>query len=101
MISFLLVSSKKPPHTFLPDQRGDVSWDTHHGGLMSVHIVLDHTDDTKHEFDPQNAEAVAEAEKRFKELTGLVSVTLYESLLTGVAIALAAAIFFAALVVKI
>lgn len=37
---------------------------------MSVQIVMDHTGDTRHEFDPADAQALAEAEKRFKELTG-------------------------------
>jgi hypothetical protein len=37
---------------------------------MAVQIVMDHTGDTRHEFDPADAHAVAEAEKRFEELTG-------------------------------
>jgi hypothetical protein len=32
--------------------------------------VIDRTGDTRHEFDPADAAAVAEAEARFKELTG-------------------------------
>jgi hypothetical protein len=31
---------------------------------------MDHTGDTGHRFDPADAGAVAEAERRFKELTG-------------------------------
>ncbi|OAF10387.1 MULTISPECIES: hypothetical protein [Bradyrhizobium] len=38
---------------------------------MATQIVMDHTGDTRHEFDPENAEAVARAERRFRELTGL------------------------------
>ena len=37
---------------------------------MATQIVMDQTGDTRHEFDPKNAEAVARAEKRFLELTG-------------------------------
>jgi hypothetical protein len=37
---------------------------------MSVHIVMDLTGDTRHEFDALDQEAVALAEERFKELTG-------------------------------
>jgi hypothetical protein len=37
---------------------------------MGTQIVMDHTGDTRHEFDPVNAAAVAEAEARFKALTG-------------------------------
>jgi hypothetical protein len=37
---------------------------------MSRQIVMDHTGDTRHQFDPADAAAVAEAERRFKELTG-------------------------------
>ena len=38
---------------------------------MSVQIVMDHTGDTRHQFDPADATALEGAEKRFKELTGL------------------------------
>jgi hypothetical protein len=38
---------------------------------MATQIVMDHTGDRRHQFDPQNASELAEAEKRFKELTGL------------------------------
>jgi hypothetical protein len=38
---------------------------------MSTQIVMDHTGDRRHQFDPQNAREVADAERRFKELTGL------------------------------
>jgi hypothetical protein len=37
---------------------------------MATQIVMDHTGDRRYPFDPQNAEAVAKAEERFKELTG-------------------------------
>jgi hypothetical protein len=37
---------------------------------MSVLIVMDHTGDTRHYFDANDAEALAKAERRFKELTG-------------------------------
>jgi hypothetical protein len=36
---------------------------------MATQIVMDQTGDTRHEFDPTNAAAVAEAEARFKALT--------------------------------
>jgi hypothetical protein len=38
--------------------------------IMAKQIVMDATGDTRHEFDPTDAAAVAEAERRFKELTG-------------------------------
>jgi hypothetical protein len=38
---------------------------------MSTQIVMDHTGDRRHQFDPQDAGELAEAETRFKELTGL------------------------------
>jgi hypothetical protein len=38
---------------------------------MATHIVMDHTGDRRHQFDTQNNSELAEAEKRFKELTGL------------------------------
>jgi hypothetical protein len=37
---------------------------------MATQIVMDHTGDTRHQFNPADAAAVAEAERRFKELTG-------------------------------
>ena len=37
---------------------------------MATQIVMDHTGDTRHQFDPADAAAVAEAEVRFKELIG-------------------------------
>ena len=37
---------------------------------MATQIVMDHTGDTRHEFDSAEAAAVAEAEARFKMLTG-------------------------------
>jgi hypothetical protein len=36
---------------------------------MAIQIVMDHTGDSRHEFDPKDAEAVAKAERRFTELT--------------------------------
>ena len=37
---------------------------------MATQIVMDHTGDTRHQFDPGDPGAVAEAERRFRELTG-------------------------------
>lgn len=37
---------------------------------MHIQRVMDRTGDSRFEFDPSNAAAVAEAEKRFTELTG-------------------------------
>ena len=37
---------------------------------MPTQIVMDHTGDTRHAFDAADTAAVAEAEKRFMELTG-------------------------------
>ena len=37
---------------------------------MANQIVMDATGDTRHEFDPADAVGMAEAERRFKELTG-------------------------------
>jgi hypothetical protein len=37
---------------------------------MATQIVMDHTGDTRHYFDAKNAEALREAEERFKRLTG-------------------------------
>lgn len=37
---------------------------------MARQIVMDSTGDTRHEFDPADVSSVAEAERRFKELTG-------------------------------
>jgi hypothetical protein len=36
---------------------------------MATQIIMDHTGDSRHQFDPRDAEAVSKAEKRFKELT--------------------------------
>jgi hypothetical protein len=35
---------------------------------MAIQIVMDHTGDSRHTFDPCDAEAVAKAEKRFNAL---------------------------------
>jgi hypothetical protein len=37
---------------------------------MAMQIVMDKTGDTRHEFDVADATALADAERRFKELTG-------------------------------
>jgi hypothetical protein len=37
---------------------------------MATQIVMDHTGDSRHQFDPADTAAVAEAEDRFKMLTG-------------------------------
>jgi hypothetical protein len=37
---------------------------------MATQIVMDHTGDSRHQFDPADVAAVAEAEERFKMLTG-------------------------------
>jgi hypothetical protein len=37
---------------------------------MATQIVMDHTGDTRHTFDPADAKALLKAEQRFKELTG-------------------------------
>jgi hypothetical protein len=37
---------------------------------MPTQIVMDHNGDTRYHFDARNAEALAKAEERFKELTG-------------------------------
>jgi hypothetical protein len=37
---------------------------------MPLHIVMDHRGDTRHVFELSNARALADAEARFKELTG-------------------------------
>ncbi|WP_081335032.1 hypothetical protein [Bradyrhizobium elkanii] len=36
---------------------------------MVVQIVMDHTGHSRHEFDADDVEALAEAERRFRELT--------------------------------
>jgi hypothetical protein len=38
---------------------------------MAVQIVMDQTGDSRHAFDPQNSEALAEAGWRFDRLTAL------------------------------
>ncbi len=37
---------------------------------MATQIVMDHTGDSRHFFEQSDPEALAEAERRFKELTG-------------------------------
>ena len=37
---------------------------------MGTQIVMDHTGDSRHQFDPADPAAVAKAEVRFNELTG-------------------------------
>jgi hypothetical protein len=36
---------------------------------MATQIVMDHTGDTRHQFDAEDIRALAAAERRFKELT--------------------------------
>ena len=40
---------------------------------MAIQIVMDHTGDTRHHFNPEDVQALAlaKAEERFKKLTGL------------------------------
>ena len=38
---------------------------------MAIQIVMDHTGDTRHPFNADDAQALAKAEERFKKLTGL------------------------------
>jgi len=38
---------------------------------MATQIVMDHTGDTRHSFNPDDVQALAKAEKRFNELTGM------------------------------
>jgi hypothetical protein len=38
---------------------------------MATQIVMDQTGDTRHEFNPEDAKALAEAEKRFRKLIGV------------------------------
>ena len=37
---------------------------------MAMQIVMDHSGDTRHHFDPNDVSALAEAEERFNRLTG-------------------------------
>jgi hypothetical protein len=37
---------------------------------MHLQIVMDTSGDTRHQFDPEDTSAVADAERRFRELTG-------------------------------
>jgi len=36
---------------------------------MAIQIVMDHTGDSRHLFDPNDARELAKAERRFRELT--------------------------------
>ena len=38
---------------------------------MAIQIVMDRTGDSRHHFDPRDAQEVAKAERRFYELTNL------------------------------
>lgn len=38
---------------------------------MPVQIVMDHSGDTRYNFDPKDHASVAEAERRFMDLTGV------------------------------
>jgi hypothetical protein len=53
---------------FVSIRRNDNSRPKEHA--MPTQIVMDHTGDTRHAFDAGDQAALAEAEKRFKELTG-------------------------------
>jgi hypothetical protein len=37
---------------------------------MAIHIVMDHSGDTRHKFDVHDSKALLEAEARFKQLVG-------------------------------
>ena len=37
---------------------------------MAIQIVMDRTGDSRHRFDPSDAQELAKAEQRFRELTG-------------------------------
>jgi hypothetical protein len=38
--------------------------------MMAIQIVMDHTGDSRHPFNPNDAQALLKAEKRFQQLTG-------------------------------
>ena len=38
---------------------------------MAIQIVMDHTGDTRHWFDPDDIKALSKAEKRFESLTSV------------------------------
>ena len=38
---------------------------------MALHIVMDHNGDTRYPFNASDAQALAQAEERFNELTGI------------------------------
>jgi hypothetical protein len=37
---------------------------------MATHIIMDHSGDTRHHFDVRDQKALADAERRFRALTG-------------------------------
>jgi hypothetical protein len=37
---------------------------------MAIQVIMDRSGDSRHYFDPRDSEAVAKAERRFKQLTG-------------------------------
>ena len=39
--------------------------------IMAIQIVMDQTGDTRHHFNPEDMQALAKAEERFKKLTAL------------------------------
>ena len=45
-------------------------WGKPRSEAMATQIVMDHSGDTRHHFDATDREAVAEAEERFRQLTG-------------------------------
>src|SRR5262245_60651786 len=51
-------------------REGDVRARQSKEASVATQIVMDHTGDTRHEFDPRDREALAAAERRFRELTG-------------------------------
>jgi hypothetical protein len=44
--------------------------ETKGASTMATQIVMDHTGDTRYNFDPADAKALSKAEQRFQELTG-------------------------------
>jgi hypothetical protein len=41
------------------------------GASMAIQIIMDHTGDTRHWFNPDDTKALSKAEKRFKSLTSV------------------------------
>ena len=53
------------PRNVYDGVRGENTW----SASMAIQIVMDHTGDTRHWFNPDDTEALSKAEKRFKSLT--------------------------------